>query len=299
MKNGLRLASIAAFSLLVATPAHADESLFGYIVGADIVPKGQGEAVVSITRRTDKDFGTYRGTDVVLEGEYGVSDRFSVSAFVGGFNLKYKDAFAQEQVAPGVFEDVYPQQFSGTRLSKVGIAGKYQFLSPYTDGIGLTVRTELYYQFRYGRIDGAKTKQVSFEPNIILQKNFLDDTLITTVNLKAEFENRKFTDGAAENEIKFEPGAGISYRVAKGLYLGGEGFYRADNLNGEFNHGSVFLGPTIHYGAKKFYITATFQRQVTGTPPYSYDTAPQFTTASVNLEEETRNEFRLKFGINF
>jgi hypothetical protein len=285
--------------MFVATPAQADESLFGFIVGADVVPKGQGEAVLSITRRSDKDFGTYRATDVVLEGEYGVTDRFSVSAFVGGFNLKYKDAFAQEQVAPGVFEDVYPQQFSGTRLSKFGVAGKYQFLSPYTDGIGLTVRTELYYQFRYGRIDGAKTKQVSFEPNIILQKNFLDDTLITTVNLKAEFENRKFTDGEAENEIKFEPGAGISYRVTKGLYIGGEGFYRADNLNGKFNHGSVFLGPTIHYGAKKFYITATFQRQVTGTPPYSYDTAPQFTTAGVNLEEETRNEFRLKFGVNF
>ncbi len=299
MKNGLIFALTAALSVLAVTPAQADESLFGYIVGADIIPKGQGEAVLVLTRRTDKDFGTYRATDAIAEIEYGVSDRFSVTAFVGGFNLKYKDAFAQEQVAPGVFEDVYPQQFSGTRLSKFGVAGKYQFLSPYTDGIGLTVRTELYYQFRYGRIDGAKTRQVSFEPNIILQKNFLDDTLITTVNLKAEFENRVFPGEGAENEIKFEPGAGISYRVAKRLYIGGEGFYRADNLNGEFNHGSVFLGPTIHYGAKKFYITATFQRQVTGTPPYSYDTAPQFTTAGVNLEEETRNEFRLKFGINF
>jgi hypothetical protein len=299
MKSASMLLAALTLSAMIVSPAHADESLFGFMVGADIVPKGQGEAVVSITRRSDKDFGTYRATDIVLEGEYGVSDRFSVSAFVGGFNLKYKDAFAQEQVAPGVFEDVYPQQFNGTRLSKFGVAGKYQFLSPYTDGIGLTVRTELYYQFRYGRIDGAKTRQVSFEPNIILQKNFLDDTLVAVVNLKAEFENRVFPGEGAENEIKFEPGAGISYRVAKGLYIGGEGFYRADNLNGEFNHGSVFLGPTIHYGAKKFYITATFQRQVTGTPPYSYDTAPQFTTAGVNLEEETRNEFRVKFGINF
>lgn len=299
MKNGLNLAFAAALSLLVVTPAQADESLFGYIAGADIVPKGQGEAVLVLTRRTDKDFGTYRATDATAEVEYGISDKFSAGFFVGGFNLKYKDAFAQEQVAPGVFEDVYPQQFSGTRLSRFGVSGKYQFLSPYTDGIGLTVRTELYYQFRYGRIDGAKTKQVSFEPNIILQKNFLDDTLITTLNLKAEFENRKFTDGAAENEIKFEPGAGISYRVAKGLYIGGEGFYRADNLNGEFNHGSIFLGPTIHYGAKKFYITGTFQRQVTGTPSYSYDTAPQFQNRGVNLEEETRNEIRVKIGVNF
>lgn len=299
MKNGLNLAFAAALSLLVVTPAQADESLFGYIAGADIVPKGQGEAVLVLTRRTDKDFGTYRATDATAEVEYGISDKFSAGFFVGGFNLKYKDAFAQEQVAPGVFEDVYPQQFSGTRLSRFGVSGKYQFLSPYTDGIGLTIRTELYYQFRYGRIDGAKTKQVSFEPNIILQKNFLDDTLITTLNLKAEFENRKFTDGAAENEIKFEPGAGISYRVAKGLYIGGEGFYRADNLNGEFNHGSIFLGPTIHYGAKKFYITGTFQRQVTGTPSYSYDTAPQFQNRGVNLEEETRNEIRVKIGVNF
>jgi hypothetical protein len=299
VKNGLILASTLVLSQLLTTPAHADESLFAYITGADIVPKGQGEAVLVLTRRTDKDFGTYRGNDATAEIEYGVSDKFSAGFFVGGFNLKYKNAFAQEQVAPGVFEDVYPQQFSGTRLSRFGVSGKYQFLSPYTDGIGLTVRTELYYQFRYGRIDGAKTKQVSFEPNIILQKNFLDDTLITTVNLKAEFENRKFTDGEAENEIKFEPGAGISYRFAKGLYLGGEGFYRADNLNGKFNHGSIFVGPTIHYGAKKFYITGTFQRQVTGTPSYSYDTAPQFQNRGVNLEEETRNEIRVKIGVNF
>jgi hypothetical protein len=299
VKYSLSVASAAALSMLMASPAQADESLFGFIVGADIVPKGQGEAVLSVTRRTDKDFGTYRATDATAEIEYGVSDKFSAGFFVGGFNLKYKNAFAQEQTAPGVFENVYPQQFSGTRLSRFGVTGKYQFLSPYTDGIGLTVRTELYYQFRYGRIDGAKTKQVSFEPNIILQKNFLDDTLITTINLKAEFENRKFTDGAAENEIKFEPGAGISYRIAKGLYIGGEGFYRADNLNGEFNHGSVFIGPTIHYGAKKFYITGTFQRQVTGTPSYSYDTAPQFQNRGVNLEEETRNEIRVKIGVNF
>jgi hypothetical protein len=293
------LASTAALSVLIATPAHADESLFAYITGADIVPKGQGEAVLVLTRRTDKDFGTYRGTDATAEIEYGVSDKFSAGFFVGGFNLKYKNAFAQEQIAPGVFEDVYPQQFSGTRLSRFGVSGKYQFLSPYTDGIGLTLRSELYYQFRYGRIDGAKTKQVSFEPNIILQKNFLDDTLITTINLKAEFENRKFTDGTAENEIKFEPGVGVSYRITKGLYIGGEGFYRADNLNGEFNHGSIFLGPTIHYGAKKFYVTGTFQRQVTGTPSYSYDTAPQFQNRGVNLEEETRNEIRVKIGVNF
>jgi hypothetical protein len=293
------LASTAALSVLIATPAHADESLFAYITGADIVPKGQGEAVLVLTRRTDKDFGTYRGTDATAEIEYGVSDKFSAGFFVGGFNLKYKNAFAQEQIAPGVFEDVYPQQFSGTRLSRFGVSGKYQFLSPYTDGIGLTLRSELYYQFRYGRIDGAKTKQVSFEPNIILQKNFLDDTLIITINLKAEFENRKFTDGTAENEIKFEPDVGVSYRITKGLYIGGEGFYRADNLNGEFNHGSIFLGPTIHYGAKKFYITGTFQRQVTGTPSYSYDTAPQFQNRGVNLEEETRNEIRVKIGVNF
>lgn len=299
MKLCSKLCIAVALSAFGTAPAYADESLFGYIAGADIVPKGQGEAVINITRRTDKDAGTYRATDVTLEAEYGVSDKFSAGFFIGGFNLKYKNAFAQEQVAPGVFEDVYPQQFSGTRLSRVGVTGKYQFLSPYTDGIGLTLRSELYYQFRYGRIDGAKTRQVSFEPNLILQKNFLDDTLITTVNLKVEFENRVFTDGTAENEIKFEPGAGASLRVAKGLYLGGEGFYRADNLNGEFNHGSVFLGPTIHYGAKKFYITATFQRQVTGTPTYSYDTLPFFQDRGVNLEEETRNEFRVKIGVNF
>ena len=288
-------------SLLGATSAHADESYFGYVVGADTQPKGHGEVSLAVTRRTDKDSGFYHANDVLLDVEYGVTDRFSVGIELEGFHLAYKDAFAKtDDTTPGVFaDDVYPTQFKGSALSRIGVNAKYQFQSPYTHNVGITLNTDLYYRWRYGRIDGGKTRQFSLEPNLIIQKNFLDDTLITALNLKVEIENRNFPNGDAENELKFEPSFGVTYRVAKGLFIGGETFYRTDNLNGNFNHGSVFLGPTLHYAAKKWYVTATFQKQVTGTPTYSYNTSAFFVDRGVNLEEETRNEARVKIGFNF
>ncbi len=60
--------------------AHADENLFGYNTGAETLPKGSGEIYVFNTLRSDKGQGTYRAIDTEIEGEYGVTDRITVSA---------------------------------------------------------------------------------------------------------------------------------------------------------------------------------------------------------------------------
>lgn len=302
VKNFL-LSGIAA-SFLLTAPAHADESLFAYAIGADTQQKGRGEASIRLTDRFDKDAGRYNGLDILFGGEYGATDRLSVGADLEIFNVNYKDAFAQIQTSPGVFQDFYEPRRNRTRIGRFGFNAKYQLFSPYTskNKIGVAINTEIYYRPYFGRVDGSKQKQFSFEPNLVIQKNFRNDTIVTLLNLKAEIElvkNRKLRIGSIDaNEIKLEPTAGISYRFARNLYFGAEGFYRADYANGKFNHDSLFLGPTIHYGAKKFYITATFLRQLSGGPAYSFSTADSFARRGVNLEEETRNEARLKIGFN-
>ena len=287
---------------LAAAPAHADESLFAYAIGSDTQQKGRGEASIRLTDRFDKDAGRYNGLDILFGAEYGVSNRLSIGVDFEIFKLNYKDAFAQIQTSPGVFQDFYEPQFNKTKVGRYGFNVKYQISSPYTSKIGVAINTELYYRPNFGRVDGSKQKQLSFEPSLILQKNFRNDTIVTLLNIKAEIEtvkNRQYKIATIDaNEIKFEPTAGISYRFARNLYIGAEGFYRADNANGKFNHDSLFLGPTFHYGGKNFYITATFLRQLTGSPTYAYSTSDFFIGRGVNLEEETRNEARLKVGFN-
>ncbi|MEK6637283.1 MAG: DUF6662 family protein [Pseudomonadota bacterium] len=296
------ISGFTAMLCLASTPAYADESLFAYAIGSDTQQKGRGEASIRLTDRFDKDSGRYNGLDVLFGTEYGVSNRLSVGVDLEIFKLNYKNAFAQIQTSPGVFQDFYEPQFNKTKVGRYGFNVKYQISSPYTSKIGVAINTEIYYRPNFGRVDGSKQKQLSFEPSLILQKNFRNDTIVTLLNIKAEIEtvkNRQYKIATIDaNEIKFEPTAGVSYRFARNLYIGAEGFYRADNANGKFNHDSLFLGPTIHYGGKNFYLTATFLRQLTGSPTYSFSTRDFFVGRGVNLEEETRNEARLKIGFN-
>lgn len=289
-------------SSLYSTPAYADESFFAYAIGSDTQQKGHGEASIRLTDRFGKDAGKYNGIDFLGDVEYGLSNRLSVGFDVELFKLKYKDSFALIQTSPGVFADFYRKQYNNTKLGRIGFNVKYQLASPYTNKIGVAINTEIYYRPNFGRVDGSKQKQVSFEPSLVLQKNFRNDTIVALINIKAEIETvrkRQYNIATIDaNEIKFEPTAGVSYRFAKGLYIGAEGFYRADNANGRLNHDSLFLGPTFHYGSKKFYLTATFLRQLAGSPTYSYSTTDFFRGRGVNLEEETRNEARLKIGFN-
>ena len=294
-------ATIVLLSIF-SSPAYADESFFAYAIGSDTQQKGHGEVSIRLTDRFDKDAGRYNGIDVLLGGEYGVSNRLSIGLDLEVFKLNYKDSFALIQTSPGVFADFYPKQYNKTKIGRYGFNVKYQISSPYTSKIGVAINTEIYYRPNFGRVDGAKQKQLSFEPSLILQKNFRNDTVVALLNIKAEIETvrkRQYAIATIDaNEIKFEPTAAVSYRFAKGLYIGAEGFYRADNANGRFNHDSLFLGPTLHYGGKKFYLTATFLRQISGSPTYSYSTTDFFRGRGVNLEEETRNEARLKIGFN-
>ncbi len=52
------LALHAALALLWSEPAHADENFFGYVKGAETLPKGTYELYETLTYRGDKGEGT-------------------------------------------------------------------------------------------------------------------------------------------------------------------------------------------------------------------------------------------------
>lgn len=280
---------IPGFGLAVfaATPAYADEQYFGYTYSAEVLGKGQTEVELWATDRRGKADGHFDAQDYRLELEHGVSNRFSVAGYVN---------FASHHIRDGA--ERTDRDFA---LRGFSAEFKYQLLSPYKDGFGLT----LYAEPAWSRIHGGGEKgtELELEFKALLQKNFLDDRLIWAANLtfEPEWEKEKEVDeitGETEvewkKELKLEASSGLTYRVANGWYAGVEGRYASvypDWTNGLHRETyAVFAGPAIHYGGKKMWATLSYQPQLFGSP------SPGGSRA---LDEFEKRELRLKLGYNF
>lgn len=283
----------------VAWPAGASEGFFGYSYTADTLPRGKQEFELWLTPRWDKGIGSYTATDVLVGYERGITDRLTASAYVQGFKINARGSWPPDLAG----EPVYPERVDSTKPFAVWKGAlKYNFLSPYKSAVGLTFVWELYYVRWFPKVDGARTTQVSFEPKLILQKNFRDDSLVVVYNLAVESEWRKFPeDDARENEFSITNSLGVSYRVARNLYVGAEGRFHSDNLNGEKNHGDYFGGPTVLFSQKRWYVSVAYLRQLHGNPTWSgYEVDSQrYPNNGFHLEEDTKNELRVKLGFAF
>ena len=298
------LAGALAAAIALSTSAFALEGGFGYATTADTLPMGKNDFSTLVTHRWDKTVGSYKANDFLFRWEHGLTDRLTGELAIEAFNMKAKNAFPLDSAG----QEVYPLAIDVSKVSAYKGALKYNFLSVYKDGIGLAIGVETLYRTWYPRVDGAKTKQFSLEPKLILQKNFLDDQLVTVFNLAIESERRKFPeDDATENEFAIKFNGAFNYRFAPNFYAGVETLRTSDILNGVYNHYAFFAGPTMTYGAQNFYVTATYLRQLQGSPSYSLAAYPigidPISSAGydndLHLEEDTKNEFRLKVGLNF
>lgn len=269
--------------------AHADENLFGYVYGSDTLPQGAKEAYLWVTHRADKGLGTYRATDIQAEYEFGVTDRFQTSFYLTGHHHKIKDA---ADIDPVTGEPEFPNR-DRIRFDGVKAAFKYNFLSAYKDPIGLSLYVEPGYSTVH-KVNGRPQRQYSLENKLILQKNFLDNTLVLAYNATLELERRKFRDnGDFEFEIEWEQTVGLSYRFAPKWFAGVELRHHTEWPEGKKEHSAYFLGPTLHYGDKQWWFTATWLPQLKGKP---VDPAR---SSRLHLGEHEKTEFRLKVGYNF
>lgn len=283
--------------LLAPLVCRADENLLGYVAGAEVIPRGGWELYNITTMRRDKDVGYYQAFDNEIELEYGVSDRFNV---FGGVQLLSVDThgLSIDGYLPGG-EDVGPE------LSGVELGGKYNFLRPAADGYGLSLRFGLDYSW-LDHHSGEDKDTASFEVDLIGQKYFLDGQLIwvTNVGLESTYADRAPIDDLPEGfdwptdpemEIELKGGMGLSYRFVPNWYIGGEAIYETEfETEVGQERWSVFAGPSLHYGSAKWWATLTYFPQITGGGEVFIDQ-----TADLHLVEKTKQEVRLKIGINF
>jgi opacity protein-like surface antigen len=274
---GLTFAAI----LDLATTIHADEQLFGFVRGAETLPKGRAEVYQFTTLRTGKDSGTYYGLDFDTEVEYGFTDKFQASASLVNHYFYNRNVDGLDNS-------------NGYRFGGGEVSAKYRLLSPFKDPIGLALRLESGYLL-HDEVDGLPQHEVYLAPELDLQKNFLDDTLIVDVNLGPEWAWGKLPAEQYPHELSLQAGGGVSYRFAPNWFVGLESRIRAEYPLfdfGNFEHAVVYAGPSIHYSSKRWWATLTWVYQAWG---HGVDEQPRGQT----FAEETRQAVRVKVGFNF
>ncbi|MES1240821.1 MAG: DUF6662 family protein [Acidobacteriota bacterium] len=289
----------ALFLAVLSSPTvcRADENLLGYVAGAEVIPKGGWELYNITTMRNDKDKGYYRAFDNEIELEYGVSDRFNVFGGVELLSVDTRD-LSIDGYLPGN-ENVGPE------LSGLELGGKLNLLRPAADNFGLSLRFALDYSW-LDHHSGEDKDTASFEMDLIGQKYFLDGQLVWVGNLGLEstYADRAPIDDLPEGfdwptdpemELEIKTGTGLSYRFVPNWYAGAEAIYETEfETEVGQERWSVFAGPSLHYGSAKWWATLTYFPQITGGGEVFIDQ-----TADLHLVEKTKEEVRLKIGINF
>lgn len=288
----------AASMAVLPSAAQADENLFGYNTGAETLPNDSAEIYIFNTLRSDKGQGTYRAIDTEIEAEYGVTDRITLSASASLLSIK----------TSGLTIDGYlPLPIDkGPRFNGLEVKAKFNVLRPAIDGFGLAVVTSAEYKTLDPHSGQDKTE---YEGKVLIaaQKYFRQGQVVWVGNigLKAGHETRKPIAGlpagfdwptTPEMEIELSAGTGLTYRVAPNWFVGGEMQYTSEyETEVGQERWSLFAGPSIHYGGERIWATFTWFPQIKG----GGERYAGQTDTGLHLIEKTKNEFRLKIGVNF
>ncbi|SFS08710.1 hypothetical protein SAMN05216570_2447 [Dyella sp. OK004] len=259
------LLSVALLGLALSGQATAEESQFGYTYTTDLLPQGAKEVEQWMTWRHRKVAGSFDQLDGRTEVEYGLTDRLQVAMYANYvWSSAYHNGPFGQTTPPEPLSYDQPgpdQHYNAKRF--VGISGEaiYRLWSPYTDPLGVAVYVE--------PTIGPAFREV--ETKLILQKNYLDDRLTLATNFTYAPEWRyQETDGQPghktwQEETDVNVSFAASYRFRENWSAGvefiNEHEYNSYNFNRESNSG-YFFGPAIHYGGKRFFITATFLEQL-------------------------------------
>ena len=289
---------LTLLSLGLSMNAQADENLFGYVSGAEVIPEGGWELYHFSTLREDKGAGKYSAWDSEIEVEYSLNNRFNLYAGVQLLSVDTRDLSIGGYL-PG-------NENIGPELSGIELGAKYNILRPAADDIGLSLKFELDHSW-VDRHSGEDKDTTSFEVDLLAQKYFLDGELIWVGNLgiEATYADRKsinnLPDGFEwptdpEMELELKAGSGLSYRFAPKWFAGIEALYETEfETEVGQERWSLFAGPSLHYGSAKWWATLTYLPQLRGGGEQYANQRDD----DLHLIEKTKYEARLKIGFNF
>lgn len=291
-----KLVVIAVAGSLLAARAFAGESPFNYVYSTDTQPRGEREVEQWLTRRHGQSHGDYDLWQGRTEIEYGITDRLQTSLYLNYDHVSALHNRPDAMTGPGAFvpDAVDPDaRYRRTFFQSFSSEWIYRVLSPYKDPIGLA----LYIEPTWG------PDERELETKLILQKNFLEDRLVWAANLTAAAEKERF-HGDWEREGELELTTGVAYQFAPRWHAGVEyrhhrGYEGRGFSSGKRAYAVNFIGPSVHYAARKWWLTATLLTQIANAKAYNDEASENIIGGRFYGEHQERNELRVKVGFEF
>lgn len=284
-----------AAAVCVALPAFAGEGSFGWIYTLDLQPKGELEFEQRLQLTRQQASGTYDFWRSRSELAYGLTDNLQIGAYVNAYSINASKNYTNSEACPsgpctagfgvpvGAGEHYSSQRIDGGSLEAI-----WRITNPVTSPVGVG----LYADATLGKLSDE------YEARLIIQSNFLDDSLTIASNVVYAAEKLKFFDSrGASKEAMVDVLAGVSYRFAPRWSAGFE--YRFHNdFNGygldQHSQAAHFGGPNMHYAEKDFWVTAAWRHQFGGS---CYGSGTTECSGGYVWDSHGRDEFILRLGI--
>jgi hypothetical protein len=254
--SGFRIGAVAigtaiAAALFVSAPARADDQPFFTLYTTDVDTAGEREVEQWFTWRGEHARGSYNDFLAQTEVEYGITDDFQGSLYLNYDWTRERDPSA-----------------SPLTQSLVGLQGEfiYRVMNVYFDPFGLAFYIE----------PSEAPGERGVESKILLQKNFLNDTLRFAFNTNFE-DDWDRTNGKWAKTSALEFDAGLSYNVtpefSPGIEFDNERAFSGLVLGAPASEqtSAFFVGPTIQYIGRLATLTVSAQTQLpwAGSPSHT------------------------------
>jgi hypothetical protein len=245
MESRVRAALLAAWSvacLFAPAPSRADDQPFITLYTTDVDTQGERELEQWLVWRADHVHQAYGDFLSQTEFEYGITDDLQ-----GSLYLNYEWTHTQDPGGPS------------DNQSLVGLQGEfiYRVLNVYFDPFGLAFYLEPSYA------PGER----GLETKVLLQKNFLNDTLRFAFNTNFEDDWDRYEDHWYKTSaLEFD--AGLAYNITPEFSAGIE-FDNERAFNGlvlgapaSEQTSAFFVGPTLQYVGQPVTVTLGVQTQL-------------------------------------
>jgi hypothetical protein len=227
----------ALLAVLCAVPAFADERKFTYSTEAKTVPEGGWEFEQWATHAWHVDQGHFWKTQIREELEYGITDRFNVSAYL---NLEILHANG----VPGLKDDTV-FEFEG-----VSAEAKYKLTDPAADVVGLL-----------GYLELSAGEEFEVEVKLVASKDIGRFTFAYNFIYEYEKEEDELTIAGPKHVTSnvIENTLGASVMVVEHWGVGAELVTRSvyDKDFDKVDRTGLFIGPNVHYASKSWWLTVT------------------------------------------
>lgn len=284
-----------ATMLSVAVPARAGEGPFAFIYTLDLQPKGTFQFEQWEHLQAGQSQGEYLFLTNRSEIEYGFKNWFQIGLYINTeYAYAYQNGVDGTTGGPGTNIDPNSDPFapySSFRFKSVSFENIVRLMNPYTDGFGFG----LYFEPAIGPYG------YELEWKFLFQKNFLDDRLVLAANIVLETE-QEWRSGMTEYASVIDTIVGASYRFADKWWLGVEARNHREFSGQAFNspeHSAYFIGPTVHYGSEKWWVTLGWRHQMPWTQAFNEDQQSVMVNGKIFGNEHAGDEIMLRVGIPF